>query len=123
VRRYASAALDISDGLIGDFGHICDVSQVGGVIEAARVPLSAPAMRLAASAPELLELALTGGDDYEILATVAPDDARSFERAARRAGVSVTQIGRVTKGQGAPVVVGSDGQPLAIGHASFDHFA
>jgi thiamine-monophosphate kinase len=111
VRRYASAALDISDGLIGDFGHICDVSQVGGVIEAARVPLSAPAMRLAASVPQLLELALTG------------DDARSFERAAGRAGVSVTQIGRVTKGQGAPVVVGSDGQPLAIGHASFDHFA
>ena len=122
VRRHASAALDISDGLIGDFGHICEVSNVGAVIEAARVPLSAPAQRLVRSAPQLLEMALTGGDDYEILATIAPCEAASFERAARRAAVSVTEIGRVTEGRGRPIVVGSDGQTLSFGHASFDHF-
>jgi len=122
VRRHASAALDISDGLIGDFGHICEVSNVGAVIEAARVPLSVPAQRLVRSAPRLLETALTGGDDYEILATIAPRAAASFERAARQAAVSVTEIGRVTEGRGRPVVVGSDGQPLSFGHASFDHF-
>jgi thiamine-monophosphate kinase len=122
IRRYASSALDVSDGLIGDFAHICDASKVGGLIDAAKVPLSAPATKLVSTEPQLLELALTGGDDYEILATIAPRDAASFERAARRAAVSVTQIGRVTEGQGRPVVVGNDGEPLVFGHASFDHF-
>jgi thiamine-monophosphate kinase len=122
IRRYASSALDVSDGLIGDFAHICDASKVGGLIDAAKVPLSAPATKLVRTEPQLLELALTGGDDYEILATIAPRDAASFERAARRAAVSVTQIGRVTEGQGRPVVVGNDGEPLVFGHASFDHF-
>jgi thiamine-monophosphate kinase len=123
IRRYATAALDVSDGLIGDFGHICEVSGVGGVIEAARVPLSPSSAKLVAADPHLLEMALTGGDDYEILATVAPRQAERFERAARRTGVAVTRIGHVTKGQGGPVVIGSDGRALAFGRASFDHFA
>jgi thiamine-monophosphate kinase len=123
IRRHASAALDVSDGLVGDFGHICDVSRVGGVIEAARVPLSPAAARLVAADASALERALTGGDDYEILAAIAPRQAVAFERAARRAGVDVTRIGHVTKGEGAPTVLGRDGRPLTFGHASFDHFA
>jgi thiamine-monophosphate kinase len=123
IRRYATAALDVSDGLVGDFAHICAASGVSGVIEAPRVPLSPPAVRFIAASPSGLERALTGGDDYEILAAIAPADAAAFERAARRAGVAVTRIGHVTKGQGAPVVLGPDGRRLAFGHASFDHFA
>lgn len=123
IRCHATAALDVSDGLIGDFGHICEVSSVGGVIEAARVPLSPSAAELVSADPRLLEVALTGGDDYEILATIAPGQVAQFERAARRAGVVVTRIGHVTKGQGSPLVLGRDGKPLVFGHASFDHFA
>jgi thiamine-monophosphate kinase len=123
VRRHANASLDVSDGLVGDFGHICEVSRVDGVIEAARVPLSPAAARMVAGDPALLAVALTGGDDYEILATVAPAAASRFERAARRAGVAVTCIGRVTEGEGRRMVVGGDGLPLVLGHASFDHFA
>ena len=99
------------------------MSGVSGVIEAPRVPLSPAAVRFVAASPAGLERALTGGDDYEILAAIAPGDAAAFERAARRAGVAVTRIGLVTKGQGAPTVLGSDGRPLAFGQASFDHFA
>ena len=117
------AALDVSDGLVGDFGHICEVSGVSGVIDASRVPLSPAAVRFVAANAAGLERALTGGDDYEILAAIAPGDAAAFERAARRAGVAVTRIGLVTKGQGSPTVLGSDGRPLAFGQASFDHFA
>lgn len=123
IRRHASAALDVSDGLIGDFGHICAVSGVGGTIEAEAVPLSRAAKKLVTAEPRLLETALTGGDDYEILATIPPRDRGAFERAARRAGVAVTRIGQVTDGQGAPVVIGGDGESLDFGRASFDHFA
>src|SRR5439155_14233619 len=120
IRRYASAALDVSDGLVGDLGHICEVSGASGVIEAARVPLSPAAARFVAADASALERVLTGGDDYEILAAVAPRHANAFERAAGRAGVVVTEIGRLTEGQGAPTVLGPDGRPLLFGHASFD---
>ncbi|HET7718013.1 MAG TPA: thiamine-phosphate kinase [Bauldia sp.] len=121
IRRYATASLDISDGLVGDFAHICKQSGVGGEIEAAEVPLSAGAKALVAADPSALATVLTGGDDYEILATVRAKDADAFAEATAEAGVPMTRIGRVTEGSGPPVVLGSDG-PIRLDHFSHVHF-
>jgi thiamine-monophosphate kinase len=122
IRRYATSALDVSDGLVGDFAHICDVSGVGGEIEAGLVPFSPAARAVIDLEPAALVTALTGGDDYEILATVRPKAASAFRNAAARAGVAVTRIGRVTEGAGTPMVLDWTGEALSIGKASFDHF-
>jgi thiamine-monophosphate kinase len=121
IRRYATASLDISDGLVGDFGHICRQSGTGGEIDAAAVPLSAGARALVAADPTALETVLAGGDDYEILATVAESDAEDFAEAAAMAGNPVTRIGRVTAGKGPPVVLGAHG-PIVLRHMSHVHF-
>jgi thiamine-monophosphate kinase len=122
LRRHASAALDVSDGLIGDFAHICRASGVTGTIEIALIPLSPPAQRLIESQPDALRSVLTGGDDYEVLATVPESSAEAFAREAGEAGVAVARIGRVTAGSGSPTVVDKSGNPLSFPWLSFDHF-
>jgi thiamine-monophosphate kinase len=89
--RHASAALDISDGLAQDLGHLCEASRVGVDMELARLPLS-PAVRRALGP----EGALKGGEDYELLLTIPPARRASFERACARAGERVTPIGKMT---------------------------
>lgn len=123
IRRHASAALDVSDGLVGDIGHICEESGVGAEVEAAAVPLSRGAAALVRADPACLATALTGGDDYEIVAAIPPSKAAAFQRDAAKAGVPVTCIGRVVKAKGGPVVLGPAGKALTMAHASYDHFA
>ena len=108
VRTHASAAMDVSDGLAGDLAKLCRVSQVAAEIDAARVPLSDAARAVVAADAAALEIALTGGDDYEILCTVAPERCESFRAAARSADVPVTEIGRIVAGEGARFI-GKDG--------------
>jgi thiamine-monophosphate kinase len=123
VRKYASAALDVSDGLVGDLAHICDESRVSAVVEAATIPLSRAASALVATDPSALTTAITGGDDYEILAAIPPSKAAAYEKAAAKAGVPVSRIGRIQRGKGRPMVLGRDGAPMPTGPGSFDHFA
>jgi len=122
LRRYAHAALDISDGLVGDLGHMLTASGVGGRIEAARVPLSPAAATLARSDPSALATILTGGDDYEILAAVPEAEADAYAAAAEAAGVPVTAIGTIVAGSGPARVIGPDGAAITFGRASHDHF-
>ncbi len=122
LRRFASSAMDVSDGLVGDLGHICDVSGVGAEIEAALVPLSPPARRLAMGDPGLMRTIVTGGDDYEILATVSPSAAPRFAAAAREAGVPVARIGRIVVGKGPPSVLDAGGRPIRLDGAGHTHF-
>ncbi len=121
VRAHASAAMDVSDGLAGDFAKLARASQVGATIDAARVPLSDAARAAIAADPAMLEVALTGGDDYEIVCTVPPDKADAFRAAAERAKVAVTEIGAVEAGEGARFLDKS-GAPLAFAQGSFSHF-
>src|SRR5690606_20969750 len=118
---HARAAMDISDGLVKDLGRLCRASRVAATVRADAVPISEPARRAIALQPELSELPLTGGDDYEILATVAPEDVEAFDALARAAGIQVTQIGSVHEGTGA-LVLGADGQPLNLQRRGYDHF-
>lgn len=114
------AALDVSDGLAGDLGHILAASGVGAEIDLAALPV-APAL---AALPEAarLDCLLAGGDDYELLFTA---DAAARERVARAAaasGTPVARIGRLTRRAGLHVI-GASGAPMPFAARGFDHFA
>ncbi|MGV3655083.1 MAG: thiamine-phosphate kinase [Noviherbaspirillum sp.] len=119
LRGIAHAAIDISDGLVGDLGHILERSGKGAVLDADAVP-AGPALE--AQPPELRRrFALAGGDDYELCFT-APRSRRGAVRAAgQAAGVPVTRIGHVTSGPGLRLVDGA-GAPLDPAPDAFDHF-
>ena len=120
VRTHASAAMDVSDGLAGDLAKLARVSQVAATIDVASVPLSGAAQAAIGADPAMLDTALTGGDDFEILCTVPPARAGSFRAAAQAAGVAVTDIGAIEAGEGARFI--HDGQPLTFRRAAFSHF-
>ena len=117
---YASAAIDISDGLAGDLDKLCRGSKVAADIEVVRIPLSKGARAAIAAAPKLIETALTGGDDYEIAMTVAPKKLAALRRAAKAAGVPVTEIGRVRRGEGARFT--QEGRALNFARPAYSHF-
>jgi thiamine-monophosphate kinase len=121
VRTHASAAMDVSDGLAGDLGKLCRISGVAAEIEVARVPLSPAARRAVAADPGSIETVLTGGDDYEILCTIAADKLPAFRAAASAAGVPVAEIGRITAGEGAHFL-DSAGNRLTFARPSYSHF-
>jgi thiamine-monophosphate kinase len=121
LRRYASAAMDVSDGLAGDLAKLARVSDVAAEVAVGDVPLS-PAVRQAVAAePALMETVLTGGDDFEVIATVAPGHVGELCREAANAGVAVTRIGAVTAGEGTRFV-DAEGRALAFRRPSYSHF-
>jgi thiamine-monophosphate kinase len=94
---------------------------VAAEIEAARVPLSDAARAAVAADPALLENVVSGGDDYEILASVAPSRFESLQQAAAERGVSVTAVGRITAGSGLRLL-DQAGKPMSLARLSFSHF-
>lgn len=122
----ASAAIDVSDGLAADLGHICEVSCVSAEIEASQVPLSAAASAALARDGDLMARVLTGGDDYEILFTADAARESEIKAAAVAAGVAVTRIGAIDEaGEGASgrvSVVGGDGRIFSLEAGGFRHF-
>ena len=112
----AAAAMDVSDGLVQDCGHLARAAGLRVEVDAASVPLSE-----AARAVGRLEVCLTGGDDYELLMAVPPDSAGALRSACARAGVSVTRIGRFTAGSPTVHVGGLDGLPASAG-TGWSHF-
>ncbi|WP_237480841.1 thiamine-phosphate kinase [Lichenibacterium dinghuense] len=121
LRAHASGAMDVSDGFVGDLVKMMRASGAGATVELASVPLSEAARRAVDSDPSAFDVAVTGGDDYEILASVPEDAARAFEAAAASAGVAVTAVGRVHAGDEASFR-GRDGAPRSFARASFSHF-
>ncbi len=123
VRDFAHGAMDVSDGLVGDLTKMMRVSQTAARVELAQVPLSNAARTAIAGEPGLFETAVTGGDDYEILCTVAAANAKAFEQAAQQAWIAVTRIGEVIEGRAGEVsFLGSDGAPRTFAHGSYSHF-
>jgi len=122
VRHYASAAMDVSDGLVGDLGKLCAASGATAAIEVARVPLSEAARKVVAAEPARIETVLTGGDDYEIVCTVAPEKLAPFCAAANAAGVAVTEIGSIVARRALPEFLDRNGKALRFKQASFSHF-
>ena len=111
--------MDVSDGLAGDPAELCRASSVSAAIDASRVPLSDAARAAIAAAPELFETVLTGGDDYEIILTLAPKLA-AFRAASEAVGIAATEIGSVQAGEGARFI--QDGKALTFARPSYSHF-
>ena len=121
VRRHAAGGMDISDGLVGDFGKMAAASGVAIDIDAGAVPLSAAARAAIAVDPKLLITALTGGDDYELALAMAPAAVAAFTAECRDKGVAATVIGQARAGEGVRVTDG--GRPLdGLGTGSYRHF-
>lgn len=118
LRGVASAAIDVSDGLLGDLGHILERSGVGARVEWSRVPRS-PALR--AHPDDERGWALAGGDDYELLFTAPAARRAAVERAAAMAGAAVSRIGVITA-TGRLELVDDDGRAMDTAARAFDHF-
>ncbi len=121
VRTHATAAMDISDGFVGDFAKLCRVSGVSAGIDVARIPMSDAAKAVIAGDPGVLETAITGGDDYEVVCTVPAAKADSFRTAAKAAQVAVSEVGEVRAGKDVRFLA-ADGHALTFKRASFSHF-
>jgi thiamine-monophosphate kinase len=123
VREHASAAMDVSDGLVGDLAKLVRASALGARVELSRVPLSdavRAAMRIDAS---LFDIAITGGDDYEILCAVPPMNAAAFEADARAAGVHVARIGQTNEyAHLGAVFLDASGAQRKFARGSYSHF-
>jgi len=118
LRGIAHAAIDISDGLVGDLGHILERSQVGAVVHYERIPR-----------PELFEDAdlerdcvLSGGDDYELVFTADPGQRKEIEALSTELGLRLTAIGSIQKGAPKLQVLDAKGKPMRT-KSGFDHFA
>lgn len=122
LRRHARAAMDVSDGLAGDLAKMLAGEGRSAAIALADIPLSDPARRALALAPELIDTVLTGGDDYEILCAVPPERVEPFLADALAAGVPLSVIGTVCSGDGAPAFLWGDGEAHRFTVRSFSHF-
>ena len=128
LRGVASSALDLSDGLLGDLGHILRASGVGACIDTSKtidlIATSALSISVTGQfdADYLQQCTLAGGDDYELAFTAAPARRGAVAAAAQASGTAVARIGVV---EGAPGLrlIDAQGRPVAQRYASFDHFA
>ena len=123
LRAHAHAAMDVSDGLLGDLGKMLRLEGLTTSIALPDIPLSPAARDLVAAHPRLWRHVLADGDDYEILCAVPPDRADAFARAAAASGIAVARIGLATSGDAPLQVLDADGQPLDLARHSFQHFA
>ena len=122
VRNYASAAMDVSDGLAGDLTKLCGVSGVSAVIDLVSIPLSDEARDLLSRGVAGLETLIVGGDDYEILCTLPEDRVEAFAQAAKHVGVTVSSIGTVIAGSAVPKFIDGQGREIALERLSYSHF-
>lgn len=120
LREYATSAIDLSDGLLADLGHICKASDVGANIVLNDIPLS-EIMRETLTLNDAVNLALSGGDDYELLFTVSEDNKVGMETALSHAGTPVTCIGQINASK--TITTTLDNKPVPIKSASFEHFS
>jgi thiamine-monophosphate kinase len=122
VRQHASAAMDVSDGLVADLGKLCRASNVSADIAVARVPLSPAAGQVLAADPALIDPILTGGEDYEILCAIPPTGVEQFRSAAANATVPVAEIGRIVARDTPPRFLDKTQQSLKFARPGYSHF-
>ena len=122
LRGIASAAIDISDGLLADLGHVLESSGVAARVELAKLPRS-EALRSCGNAALAEECLLAGGDDYELLFSAPAASRGDVAAIGRDIGVSLTRIGEILVGKPRAQVVREDGSVLAFTRGGFDHFA
>jgi thiamine-monophosphate kinase len=117
----AHAAMDVSDGLVADLGHICATSGLAATIEEDLVPLSPAAREAVREHPAMMSAVLTGGDDYEILFTVPRTAREGVAELARRLNLPLTRVGTMRSGSGVKVLR-NDGSERPLDSAGWQHF-
>ncbi len=113
-------ATDISDGLLADLGHICDCSKVGAEIELESIPLSPSAKQTIEKYSIDLRELVSGGDDYELLFTVAPENEEKVEKIGKELNLALTKIGCITSSNSLNLR-DKNGEGVAIGQKGYEH--
>jgi thiamine-monophosphate kinase len=119
----ATSMIDISDGVAADLGHILDESRVGAEVYLEQLPLSQAYRRqCTVLCGDVYAPALTGGEDYELLFTAAPGSRKSVEACARKTGIAVSCIGRITADRGRLRILDGNGKEYKPAKKGFCHF-
>ncbi len=122
LRGVASAAIDVSDGLLADIGHILERSRLSADIAYAQLPQAA--LQSCDNATLARDCLLRGGDDYELAFSAPPARHEQIVELSRRLGLALTPIGRVTAGSAGELTLrDAEGQPMRLDHSGYDHFA
>lgn len=119
IKSLASAAIDISDGLLADLGHICRASGVGATVEWQRIPVSEALDKLAGPG-QRRDWVLSGGDDYQLCFTVPPGAVAGVEKLIDQGRLNASAIGTINDGREVACV--NHGKPLAINRTGYQHF-
>ncbi|KIH77787.1 thiamine-phosphate kinase [Geoalkalibacter ferrihydriticus] len=117
----ATSMIDVSDGLLADLGHLLDSSAVGARVARAALPVSSFFRAALREDPSLMDLALSGGEDYELLFTSPPEQAAAVSALVAN-GVAVTQIGHILPQDDGLQLVDAQGNPCPLPRSGFDHF-
>jgi thiamine-monophosphate kinase len=120
LRGLATAAIDVSDGLLADLTHICRLSGVGATVELPMVPVSSIGAKHL-STPEGRTAIVAGGDDYELCFTAHPNSRDSIEDLEEVLGIPLSRIGQIKRGKGVSLL-GADAKPVKIDGTGYDHF-
>jgi len=124
-RGLASAAIDVSDGLVADLGHICKASGVTATIEAEQVLLSDAAYAVLENYPERLQTVFTGGDDYELVFTAPETALADLEELSEMLSLPLSVIGRIEPLDGvceeSVQVLDANGHPILLGPGGYRH--
>lgn len=119
IAKIATACIDISDGLMADLGHICQASGCGAELDLAKLPVKEQVLK-EINKTSCWDLALSGGDDYELCFTLNPQDLNELEKISQRFQLDLTVIGKITAAKG--VVCLQNGQPVDITATGYMHF-
>ncbi len=120
LRAYATAALDVSDGLGKDLARLAGGNGVS--VRVQDLPLSSPARAAMTADASVMDAVVSGGDDYEVLFAVVPERLAAFKKAAAITAVSTTHIGVLSVTPGVSFV-DQDGRPIAFKRSGYDHFS
>ncbi|WP_020593313.1 thiamine-phosphate kinase [Kiloniella laminariae] len=121
-RAYSRTAMDVSDGLLADLGHIAHASNVAVELYEDKIPLSAAFVEVMSGCPDQgLELAVTGGDDYELVFTSDPSQEQNIRELSAKLSLKLSKIGKVISGQGVQLIC-RNGEIFLPAKGGWTHF-
>jgi thiamine-monophosphate kinase len=122
LKEMATSAMDLSDGVIADLEKLSNASDIGAKINLDEMPVSKAAMKLFSSDPNLKNQCLSWGDDYEILATISPENSETFLNSTRHLGLEVTRIGECLSSENGITYLNTSGEEVSLKGQNFHHF-